>query len=157
MNESSRHCGSAHEVRLQLQREQETSGGEAHLKRVGGVLVEHSVAGVLLLRVQLALQLTHADLHAVGSRAAAMLHVAIEEGRCGGELPVKDVHADGEACVELGHFYVKAAALLGGNETEFHFASSRVVCAIVLCMRCRLPKQCSKQRRKEVAGKRQVN
>ena len=133
MNEPSRHCGSAYKVRLQLQPGQDKRGDEArgHLKRVGGVLVEHSVAGVLLLRVQLALQLTHADLHAVGSGAAARLHVAAEEARCRGELPVEDVHADGKTCVELGHFDVEAAALVGGNEAELDFASSRVVCARV--------------------------
>jgi hypothetical protein len=98
-----------------------------HLKRVGRVLVEHRIASVLLLGVKLALQLAHTDLHAIGSGAAAMLHVAVEEARCGGEPPVEDVDTDGKAGVELGHFDVKPAALVGGNKAELDFASSGVI------------------------------
>ena len=99
----------------------------AHLKRVGRVLVQHGVALVLLLSVELAFELAHADLDAVSAGAAALLHVAVEESRRGGELPVEHVHADGQACVELRHFNVEAAAFLGGDKTELDFASSRVV------------------------------
>jgi hypothetical protein len=94
---------------------------------VGRVLVENGVALVLLLSVKLALELADTDLDAVSAGAASLLHVAIEETRCSGELPVESVVTDGQACVELGHFDIKAPAFGGGNETELNFASSSVV------------------------------
>ena len=94
---------------------------------MGRVLVENSVALVLLLSVKLALELADTDLDAVSAWAASLLHVAIEETRCSGELPVESVVTDGQACVELGHFNVEAAAFLGGDKTELDLTSSRVV------------------------------
>lgn len=82
---------------------------------MGRVLIENSVALVLLLSVEFALELTDADFHAVSSRAAARHHVAVEKTRCGRKLPVENVGADGKACVELRHLNVKTAAFLGGN------------------------------------------
>ena len=91
------------------------------------VLVENSVALVLLRSVKLALELAHGDFDAVGAGAAALLHVAAEETRCGRELPVEDVLSDGKASVELGHYHVEAAALLGGNKTHLDLAGGGVI------------------------------
>jgi len=94
---------------------------------VGRVLIENSVALVLLLRVKLALELADTDLHAVCSGAAARLHVAVKEARGCGELPIEDVVPGRKACVELGHLDVNAAAFGGGDETELNFTGSSVV------------------------------
>ncbi len=91
------------------------------------VLVEHGVALVLLRSVKLALELAHGDFDAVGAGAAALLHVAAEETRCGRELPVEDVVSDGKASVELGHCHVEATALLGGDETQLDLAGGGVI------------------------------
>ena len=125
-----------HKVSTSLLREQpaQPSDGVAtahthtHLERVGRVLVQHSVALVLLFGVELALQFAHADFDAVSAGATTLLHIAVEKIRCGGEFPVKDMDSNGEAGIELRHFNIETAAFLGGDKTELDFASSRVVC-----------------------------
>ena len=134
--ELSRHCGSVHQVRTSLLHEQPaqpsdgvaTARTQTHLERVGRVLVQYSVALVLLFSVELALQFAHADFDAVSAGATTLLHIAVEKTRRGGEFPVEDMDSNGEAGVELRHFSIETAAFLGGDKTELNFASGRVVC-----------------------------